>query len=99
MTGLGKSHAHLASFRLKDGRGAGSTQLWLGSGSSLHEQLQFAGARDGKYRSVAIQRVQPLHGPISLNLGLGRTWYQTDDGRYHGTTLTFGLTATGLPKF
>ena len=93
---LGKSHSHLASFRIKDGKGL--TQLWLGTGTSLHDQELLSVSERGKFRSVAIQRVQPLAGPLSVSLGLGRTWYQTESDRYRGTSVTFGLTVDGIPK-
>lgn len=98
VTRLGKSRGHLGTIRIKDGSGAGSTQLWLGSGTSLHDQLQLRVTPEGKYRSAAIQRVQPLNGSLGLNVALGRTWYQTSSGRYNGTSLTVGLTVSELSK-
>jgi YaiO family outer membrane protein len=88
---LGNSHSHLASFRLKDPRGSGQTQLWLGSGTSLHEQEITLSGRKGSYRSVALQRVQPIKGPLAVNLTLGRTWYDTNAADYRGTTASIGI--------
>lgn len=88
--GRGKSHGHLATLRIKDGAGKGSTQLWLGAGNSLHEELLTTDRR-GKFRSVALQRIQPVEGPVSLSVSLGRTWYDTPGGDYRGTRVAVGL--------
>lgn len=95
---LGKSHSHLATFRLKDGRGDGQTQLWLGSGTSLHEEELLLSGRKGNYRSIALQRVQPIKGRLAVNVTLGRTWYDTNSANYRGTTASIGLSFNGLPK-
>ena len=92
VTNLGKSHGHLGSVRIKDGTGSGSTQLWLGSGTSLHDQLQLPVTREGKYRSIALQRSQPLNDFVGINVGVGRTRYETGLDRYRGTSVSFGLT-------
>jgi YaiO family outer membrane protein len=93
---LGKSHGHLASFRLKDG--GGSTQLWLGAGTSLHEQQLQSVGREGRYRSVAVQRVQPIKGPVALSVSINRSWYDTPGVKYRGTTASVGLTFNRWPK-
>ena len=96
---LGNSHSHLASFRLKDPRGNGQTQLWLGGGTSLHEQEVLLSGSKGSYRTIALQRVQPIKGPLALNLTLGRTWYDTSAADYRGTTASIGLNYTGWKPF
>lgn len=96
---LGNSHSHLGSVRLKDPRGKGQTQLWLGSGTSLHEQEIALSGRKGSYRSLALQRVQPIQGPLALNFVLGRTWYDTAAADYRGTTASVGLTYSGWRLF
>ena len=96
---LGNSHSHLASVRLKDPRGSGQTQLWLGSGTSLHEQEVALSGRKGSYRSVSLQRVQPIKGPLAVNFTLGRTWYDTDAADYRGTTASVGLNYSGWRIF
>ena len=96
---LGKSHGHLATVRLKDGKGRGSTQLWLGKGTSLHEQELLLEGRRGTYRSVVLQRVQPAKGPVSFTASLGRTWFDTAVTEYRGTTASVGLSYTGLKLF
>ena len=87
---LGKSHGHMATLRIKDGAGPGSTQLWLGAGNSLQEEL-FTADRRGKFRSVALQRIQPIKGPVALTVSLGRTWYDMPEGDHKGTRLSLGL--------
>lgn len=94
----GKSHGHLASFRLKDPKGSGYTQLWAGTGSSLHDQEVLLAGSKGKFRSIALQRVQPLRGPVSVSLSLGRAWYDTPTADYRGTTASVGLSVNGWPK-
>lgn len=92
--GLGKSRGHMATLRIRDGGRAGSTQLWLGAGNSVHEELLSADSK-GTFRSVAVQRVQPIKGPVSMTFTLGRTWYDTPAGNFHGTQAAIGLTLDG----
>jgi YaiO family outer membrane protein len=96
---FGRSHSHLASFRIKDGKGGGSTQLWLGAGTAVHELQLLPNISAGKYRSVTLQRVQPITGPVALNVAIGRTWYDTPAAKYHGTVGSVGLTFTGWRIF
>jgi YaiO family outer membrane protein len=56
---LGRSHAHLASVRLKDPGGTGSTQLWFGRGTSLYDVVPQQSAKAGDFTSVALKREQP----------------------------------------
>jgi YaiO family outer membrane protein len=91
---LGQSHAHLASFRLKDPGGSGATQLWLGQGSSLYDIVPQQSARAGKFKSVTLRREQPVAGGVKLNVGLNRTWYRTPTGNYRGTGLLAGVSVT-----
>jgi YaiO family outer membrane protein len=95
---LGSSHSHLATFRVNDPRGSGQTQLWLGAGTSLHEQEVLLSGQKGSYKSVALQRIQPVSGDLSLSLTLGRTWYDTTND-YRGTNASIGLNYRGLDVF
>jgi YaiO family outer membrane protein len=88
---LGRSHAHLASFRLKDPGGSGATQLWLGQGSSLYDLVPQQSVKAGHFKSVTLRREQPVAGGVKLNLGLNRTWYRTPTGNYRGTGLLAGV--------
>ena len=90
----GHQFSHLASFRLKDPKGSGQSQLWLAAGTALQEQEVLAAGRKGKYRGFHLQRVQPIAGPVALSFGLGRTWYDTPASNYHGTKATVGITLT-----
>jgi YaiO family outer membrane protein len=92
---LGKSHSHLATIRLKDPRGDGQTQLWLGAGTALHEQEVLLSGQKGKFKSVSVQRVQPIQGDLALNLMIGRSWYDTGSTDYRGTTASVGITYKG----
>jgi YaiO family outer membrane protein len=88
---LGRSHAHLASVRLKDPGGSGSTQLWLGQGSSLYDIVPQQSVKAGHFKSVTLRREQPVAGGVKLNVGLNRTWYRTPTGNYRGTGLLAGV--------
>jgi YaiO family outer membrane protein len=90
---LGRSYAHLASFRINDPSGSGSTQLWLGRGNSLYEVSASPAAAEGKFSSLALVRRQPLAEGVTLNIGANRTWYATPHGSYQGTGFSLGLTA------
>lgn len=95
---LGSSHGHLASLRFNDAKGIGSTQLWLSTGSSLSDQeLVLAGSR-GSYRSISAQRLQPIKGPVALQLAVGQTWYRTPSADYRGTKASIGLQFSAWPK-
>lgn len=96
--GLGNSHSHLATIRLKDGAGDASTQLWVGTGTSLHDEEISLGGRNGKFRSVSLRRVQPVKGPVSVTFSLGRAWYDTQAANYRGTTASVGLSFSKLPN-
>ena len=94
---LGRSQAHLASVRLKDSGGSGSTQLWVGHGSSLYA-ADLPRSGPGKFTSVALQRSQPIGGGIAVNLGINRAWYRTPTGTYHGTGALVGLSVANWPR-
>lgn len=89
---LGTTDGHLASLRLKDGSGAGSTQLWVGHGSILQEYDFLPTTADGDMTSVTIRRVQPLTQNVALNVSVGRVQYDTRFSDYDGNTVGLGLT-------
>jgi YaiO family outer membrane protein len=91
---LGRSHAHLASFRLKDPGGSGATQLWLGQGSSLYDLVPQQSVKAGHFKSVTLRREQPVAGGVKLSLGLNRSWYKTPNGNYRGTGLLAGVSVS-----
>jgi YaiO family outer membrane protein len=88
---LGRSHAHLASVRLKDPGGSASTQLWFGQGTSLYDVVPLQSVKAGDFTSLSLRREQPIGGGINLNFGLNRSWYRTPTGKYHGTGLIAGI--------
>lgn len=91
---LRKSYGHMATARIKDPSGKGSTQLWLGAGTALHDRELLPTVQNGKFRGITVQRVQPLTKGMALTAGAGRTWYESGGNKYAGTTGTFGLTFT-----
>lgn len=94
---LGRSQAHLASFRLKDAGGTGSTQLWVGHGSSLYE-VGLPRSGPGRFTSVALQRSQPIGPGVAVNVGINRSWYRTPTANYRGTGALLGLSFSNAPR-
>ena len=88
---MGSGNAHLASFRLNDGLGAGSTQLWLGIGSSLADKNLTPLIQKGSFHSIAIRRVQPIGRNVALSFGLGEDWYKTRAGNFTALRPSLGL--------
>jgi YaiO family outer membrane protein len=95
----GQAKGHLATIRLRDGKGSGATQLWLGTGTSLQEEEPLLGGQEGKYRSASLKRVQPISARLAVSLSLRRTWYNTALSDYRGTTASVGLTYSGWRVF
>ena len=83
--------------RIKDSRGKGATQVWFGAGTSLQDREAILISAKGKYRSLSVQRVQPLGDRLSLTAGLARDWYDTGADEYRGTSARIGLAFTGWP--
>ena len=88
---LGNSHSHLLSFRMNDRQSGGHTQLWFGTGTSLHEYDWQPIVQPGDYRSIALRRVQPLGRGVALNLDVDQSWYDTPVADYRGTGLRAGV--------
>jgi YaiO family outer membrane protein len=86
---VGHSTGHLLSFKLIDP--LGSSQLWLGHGTALHDAIWLATPEKGKYSSVELRRVQPIAGGVSAMVGVNRIWYDTGGTKYHGTGARIGL--------
>lgn len=93
---FGRSGAHQASIRIKDPGGSGSTQLWVGHGSSLYE-VDLPRSANGRFTSLALQRSQPIDDGIALNIGVNRAWYRTPTGRYSGSGVVAGLSFADWP--
>jgi YaiO family outer membrane protein len=91
MTEGDDSTGHLLSMRLKDRSGDGLSQLWLGKGASLETADTLSDPRENRSRSVAVRRVQPLGGGLSLNLTLGKTLYDNDVAKHHAISSGIGL--------
>lgn len=91
---LGKTHGHLATVRVNDSKGSGRTQMWLGMGTSLHEQEFLPVLAKGRVDSFTLQRVQPLGSHLALKADLGHSWYKTAFTKYQGTTLRVGLSVS-----
>jgi YaiO family outer membrane protein len=93
---FGRSYAHLASFRVKDPGGSGSSQLWVGHGTSLYE-VDLPRSANGTFTSIALQRSQPIGGGVALDVGVNRAWYKTPTAKYRGTGLVAGLSFSSWP--
>ena len=87
---LGHSAGHLVSGKLSDPYG--STQLWVGHGTALHDADFLPVPQKGKYTQVELQRSQRLGAGISLNVGARRSWNETATAKVRGTGVRVGLT-------
>ncbi|MEJ1098271.1 MULTISPECIES: YaiO family outer membrane beta-barrel protein [unclassified Pseudoxanthomonas] len=88
----GNSHGNVASLRLKDHGGGGSTQLWLGKGTSVHEYEWMDELQDGKLRNASLRRVQPLTQKWTLDASIGKVWYETPATKFDGAAAKVGVT-------
>ncbi|WP_368563445.1 YaiO family outer membrane beta-barrel protein [Pseudoxanthomonas sp. UTMC 1351] len=86
------SHGNVVSLRLKDNSGTGSTQLWLGKGTSVHEYDWMDELQDGKLRSATFRRVQPLTQKWALDASVGKVWYETPATKFDGVAAKVGVT-------
>lgn len=92
LSGIDNSYGHMLTVRLKDRQGAGSTQLWLGQGTSIQEYDWSPSVQKGDQKSIALRRVQPVSQNTTLNLGLEQAWYDTPIADYKGLTGKVGVT-------
>jgi len=86
---LGGSTGHLFSAKVSDPYG--STQAWVGHGTSLQEADWMIAPEKGKYTSVELRRLQPIGGGVSLSLGVRKAWFEADSAKYRGTGVHVGL--------
>jgi YaiO family outer membrane protein len=86
------SHGNVASLRLKDDGGNGSTQLWLGKGTSVHEYEWLSELQDGKLKSATFRRIQPLTQKWALEASVGKVWYETPATKFDGVAAQVGAT-------
>lgn len=89
---IGGSYGNLLTFRLKDPEGGGSTQLWLGQGTSVQEYDWSPIVQQGDFKSVALRRVQPITAALDVNLAVQQDWYETPVSDYEGFTSNVSLT-------
>ncbi len=86
---IGRTTGHLVSLKLKDN--LGSSQLWLGHGTALHDATWLASPEKGEFSSMELRRIQPIGGGVGLMLGVNRAWYKTDSANFHSTGARLGL--------
>jgi hypothetical protein len=86
---LGRSAGHLGSLKLNDG--GGSTQLWVGHGSAIHDADWMPTPQKGHYTGGELRRSQRLVGAVSVDVGVKRNWYETPAARFRGTGVQIGL--------
>ncbi|HDS0948751.1 TPA: YaiO family outer membrane beta-barrel protein [Stenotrophomonas maltophilia] len=80
------------SLRLKDTQGRGSTQLWLGSGTSGYSaEADPLLLREHDARRLFVRRNQPLGEHLMLEAGLGKTWHKTRLDRFQSVQSHLGL--------
>lgn len=92
LSGIDDSYGQTLTVRLKDRQGAGSTQLWLGQGTSVQEYDWSPEVQRGDVKTIALRRVQPLSQNSALNLGLAKEWYDTPLSNHNGLTSKLGVT-------
>jgi len=85
------THSHLATVRLKDGAGAGYTQAWVGTGTSVQEYEFVVPDTKGDVTGIALRRVQPLTDALNLTFGADYQWYDTPILDYQRWGLTLGI--------
>ncbi len=88
----GWNNGNLVMLRLRDAEGGGVTQLWLGHAAPLYAYEWLPDVTEGQQQSVVLRRVQPLGDAASLNILLGKTWYETPAADYDGLQVGLGLT-------
>lgn len=85
-------HGTTVSLRLKDSQGRGSTQLWLGSGTSGYTaEADPLLLREHDAKRVFLRRSQPLGEHLVLDFGLGKTWHKTRLDRFQSVHSQLGL--------
>ncbi|HAX5097621.1 TPA: YaiO family outer membrane beta-barrel protein [Escherichia coli] len=89
--GPGQSYSHVASLRIKDEKGNGSTQLWFGGGTGAYTYDWMPESRAGKLYSLSLKRVQPLRKDLNINVSVGKQWFDTPVSSYSGVMGMFGL--------
>ncbi|WP_213134213.1 YaiO family outer membrane beta-barrel protein [Citrobacter sp. FP75] len=80
----GGSYSNMISFRLKDSRGDGYTQLWLSRGTGAYIYDWSPETLSGSMKSISLQRIQPLTAQLNLGLTAGKRWYDTPTNEYSG---------------
>jgi len=83
--------SHLASITINDGRGKGTTQLWLSSGAASLATSQLPDTFRGKDLAALLHRVQPINDSMALLLSLGLSAYDRPGSRVTATTVGLGL--------
>lgn len=85
-------HGNTLSLRLKDAQGNGSTQLWLGDGTSAYAaELDPLLLREHASTRVFLRRNQPLGQHLMLNAGIGKAWHKTRVDRFSSINSHVGL--------
>lgn len=88
----GSGHGNTLMLRLQDAQGGGSSQLWLGSGTSAYvPDMDPLLLRDTRSKSVFLRRNQPLGEHLTLNVGVGKAWHETTFERFSGVSSHVGL--------
>ena len=85
-------HGTTVSLRLKDSSGRGSTQLWLGQGTSGYTaDADPLLLREHDSKRVFLRRNQPLGQHLMLEAGLGKNWHSTRLDRFQSVQSHLGL--------
>lgn len=93
VAGRGDSHATLASLRLNDQQGEGSSTLWLGQGTALRDYDWAEGVQTGRFHSIALQRQQPFGKRWILRASVENAWNDTGVQKYQARGIKASLAA------
>lgn len=86
--------SHLVNLNINDSTGNGKTQIWASTGAASLSRSQFDANFSGDDHAIMVRRTQPLFGNIALVAQAGLSSYAAPLGRFTGTNLGLGLTAS-----
>lgn len=88
----GSGNGNTLMLRLKDAQGRGSSQLWMGRGTSAYaSDMDPLLLRDTRSTSIFLRRNHPVGEHLMLNAGIGKTWHETRFARFNSISSHLGL--------
>ncbi len=87
---FGKGVGHLASVKLRDHYG--SSQVWFGRGSAMHDADWLVRPGRGRHTSVELGRSHRLVEGVDLSIALRRSFFKTETAKFSGAGARVGIT-------